>query len=150
VRIPRLLASALSIAIGLLPIAAPEHVHDREDRGHAQVVVHRHMPPHALVEHHGEDRAALDHDDAPVLTLNTVYTVPGSVVLATPARSASALTEPPERQRIDRALTTGRRLRRTYADLVAAQLRETEMTASRDRLPRALTRSPTDGNRREP
>ena len=104
-RLPRVLASVLSFAIGLLPLAAPEHVHEREDHGHAQVVVHRHMPPHDFVDHHREHQASLDDDDAPLLTLTTVYTVPGSVVLAAPQRSASDLIEPPERQIIERVLT---------------------------------------------
>ena len=38
--------SVLSLAVGLLPMAAPEHVHDRDEHGHAELVVHRHMPPH--------------------------------------------------------------------------------------------------------
>jgi hypothetical protein len=95
----------LTVAIGLVPLAAPEHVHEREEDGHAQVVVHRHMPPHGFGEHHRAPEAALDHDEEPVLTLTTVYTVPGPVVLAAPERSARALVEPPERQRIERVLT---------------------------------------------
>jgi hypothetical protein len=99
------LASALSLAIGVLPLAAPEHVHEREDHGHAKVVVHRHMPPHGFVDHHREHQSSLDDDDEPVLTLTTVYTVPSSIVLATPERSASALIEPPEERSVERVLT---------------------------------------------
>jgi hypothetical protein len=95
----------LSFALGLLPIAAPEHVHEREDHGHAQVVAHRHMPPHGFLKHHRQHHASLDDDDPPALTLTTVFTVPGSMVLAVPERSASALAEPPEQQSIERALT---------------------------------------------
>ena len=95
----------LSVVIGLLPLAAPEHIHEREDHGHADVVVHRHLPPHGLEEHHREHQASLDDDDAPVLTLTTVYTVPSSIVLATPERSASALIEPLERRSVERVLT---------------------------------------------
>lgn len=105
VRLPPVLAGALSLAIGLLPIAPPEHVHEREAHGHAQVVVHRHMPPHGFLEHHREHQASLDDDDAPVLTLTTVYTVPGSIVLAVPEQSAGALIEPPEQRSIERVLT---------------------------------------------
>jgi hypothetical protein len=103
--LPFVLASALSLAIGLLPLAAPEHVHEREDHGHAQVVVHRHMPPHSFLEHHRGHQASLDDDDAPVLVLTTVYTVPSSVSLAAPERLASALIEPPERKSVERVLT---------------------------------------------
>jgi len=99
------LAGALSLAIGLSPIAPPEHVHEREAHGHARVVFHRHMPPHGFLEHHREHQTSLDDDDAPVLTLTTVYTVPGSIVLAVPEQSASALIEPPEQQSIERVLT---------------------------------------------
>lgn len=104
-RLPRVLASVLSFAIGLLPLAAPEHVHERDDHGHARVVVHRHVPDHGFLEHHREDQASLDDDDAPVLTLTTVYIVRGSVPLATPERSASTLIEPPERKKVERVLT---------------------------------------------
>jgi hypothetical protein len=104
VRLYPVLASALSLAIGVLPLAPAEHVHEREDHGHAQVVVHRHMPPHGLLGHR-EYQASLDDDDAPVLTLTTVYTVPSSLALATPERSASEFVEPPERKSIDRVLT---------------------------------------------
>jgi hypothetical protein len=99
------LASVLSLAIGLLPLAAPEHVHEREDHGHAQVVVHRHVPPHRFVDHHRGHQASLDDDDAPVRTLTTVFTVPGSVDLAAPERSASALIKPPEPESVERTLT---------------------------------------------
>jgi hypothetical protein len=99
------LASVLSLAIGVLPLAAPEHVHEREDHGHAQFVVHRHLTPHGFLEHHREHQASLDDDDGPVLTLTTVYTVPGLVVLGAPEYSGSALIESPEPQRIERVLS---------------------------------------------
>jgi hypothetical protein len=95
----------LSLAIGLLPVAAPEHVHEREEHGHAEMVVHRHMPPHGLIDHHGEHQASLDDNDAPVFTLTTVFTVPGQAILSLPQRSASTLIAPPEQQRIERILT---------------------------------------------
>ena len=100
-----MLASVLSLAIGLLPLAAPEHVHEREDHGHAQVVVHRHMPPHSFLEHHREHQGSLDDDDAPILTLTTLYTVPDSLVLAAPERSSTALIQPPERQCVERVVS---------------------------------------------
>src|SRR6185436_8375162 len=91
VSVSGIIASALTLAVGLLPIAAPEHVHEREDHGHAQLVVHRHIPPHDLLDHHGEHQTSVDDDDAPILTLTTVYTVPASVILAEPERLVSSL-----------------------------------------------------------
>jgi hypothetical protein len=99
------LAGMLSLAIGLLPLAAPEHVHEREEHGHVQVVVHRHMPAHGFLEHHREHQASLDDDDTPVLTLTPLYTVPASVVLAAPEQSASVLIEPLEQHSIERVPT---------------------------------------------
>ena len=100
---PGIIASALTLAVGLLPLAAPEHVHEREDHGHAELVVHRHMPLHGMRDHHGEHQASLDHDDAPVLTLTTVYTVPAAVVLAGPERLASSIVEPQAPEGIERS-----------------------------------------------
>ena len=105
VRVPGIIASVLSLAVGLLPVAAPEHVHEREDHGHAELVVHRHMPPHGMVDHHREQHASLDDDDSPILTLTTVYTVPASVILAAPERLVSSLIEPPAPKRIERSQT---------------------------------------------
>jgi hypothetical protein len=73
VRLPGIIATVLSLAVGLLPVAAPEHVHEREDHGHAELVVHRHMPPHGVLDHHGAHQASVEDDDAPILTLTTVY-----------------------------------------------------------------------------
>ena len=105
VRVPRIIAGVLSLAVGLLPVAAPEHVHERDDHGHAELVVHRHMPPHGLLEHHREHQASVEDDDAPILTLTTVYTVPASVTLAAPERLASSLIEPPAPVRLERSQT---------------------------------------------
>ena len=103
------LASVFCLAIGLLPAAAPEHVHQLEDHGHAEVVIHRHMAPHGVVnraDHHNDDghQTSLE-DDAPILTLTSLYTVPGSLILASPERSASDLIEIPEAHSITHVLT---------------------------------------------
>jgi hypothetical protein len=103
VKLSRVLASVLSLAIGLMPVAAPEHVHERDDHGHARVVVHRHMQPHGLAEHHREHDGAFEHDDTPILTLSAIYTVPGSLVVSGPERLATTLLETPEEQRIERS-----------------------------------------------
>ena len=102
---PGIIAGALTLAVGLLPIAAPEHVHEREDHGHAQLVVHRHIPPHDVLDHHGEHQTSVDDDDAPILTLTTVYTVPASVILAEPERLVSSLIKPSGPARIERSQT---------------------------------------------
>jgi hypothetical protein len=101
----RVLGSVLSLALSLPPVIAPEHVHERDDHGHAQLVVHRHMSPHGMLDHHREHQASVDDDDAPILTLTTVYTVPGPVILGAPERVVSALVEPPGAQRIQRPQT---------------------------------------------
>jgi len=100
-----IIASVLSLAVGLLPIAAPEHVHEREDHGHAELVVHRHMPPHGVLDHHDAQQASVEDDDAPILTLTTIYTVPASLILAAPERFVSSLIESLEPQRIERSGT---------------------------------------------
>jgi hypothetical protein len=105
VGVPGIIASVLSLAVGLLPIAAPEHVHEREDHGHAELVVHRHMPPHGVLDHDDAHQASVEDQDAPILTLTTVYTVPPSLILAEPQRFVSSLTEPPQPERIERSQT---------------------------------------------
>jgi hypothetical protein len=99
------MTAVLSLAVGLLPMAAPEHVHEREHHGHANFVVHRHAPPHDLFEHHREHQASVGDEDAPILTLTTVYTVPASVLLARPERFVSSFIEPPAPERIERSET---------------------------------------------
>ena len=103
-RVPGIIASVLSLAVGLLPVAAPEHVHEREDHGHAELVVHRHTPPHGLLDHR-EHQESVEDDDAPILTLTTVYTVPAPVILSEPERLVSSLIEPPAPERIERSQT---------------------------------------------
>jgi len=103
--VARIIVSVLGLAVGLLPLAAPEHVHEREDHGHAELVLHRHLPPHGVVDHHRGQQASLDDDDSPILTLTTVYTVPASVILAAPEHLVSALVEPPAPERLERSQT---------------------------------------------
>ena len=105
VSVSGIIASVLSLAVGLLPIAAPEHVHEREDHGHAALVVHRHMPPHGVLDYHDAHQASVEDDDAPILTLTTIYTVPASRILARPERFVSSLIESLEPQRIERSET---------------------------------------------
>lgn len=97
-----IIAGVLSAAMGLLPIVPPEHVHEGEEHGHAQLVVHRHLQPHGSLEHH-EHQASLADDDGPIITLTASYTVPNSVVVASPPRVFSELIEPPALRPVERA-----------------------------------------------
>src|SRR3954471_14733300 len=85
-----LVAGVLAIATGLLPVAPPEHVHEAETQGHVHAVIHRHLKPHGILDHHEEHHSAVDDDDGPTLTLTTTYTVPTPLSLGSPARIVSA------------------------------------------------------------
>jgi len=102
VRASRLIAGVLGVAMGLLPVAPPEHVHEAEEQGHVHAVIHRHLKQHGILEHHSERHATVDDDDGPSLTLTTIYTVPASLALDSPARIVSAWMEPPAPQRFER------------------------------------------------
>ena len=71
----RTLGLLLVLAVGILPIAPPEHVHQADDHGRAHLLVHRHLAAHSDSDHHGDD-GMLDYDGSPVLTLEVLYTVP--------------------------------------------------------------------------
>ena len=90
-----LVAGVLAIATGLLPVAPPEHMHEAEEQGHVHAIIHRHLKPHGILEHHAEHQSTLDDDDGPALTLTTIYTVPAPVALTSPVRIVSAWIEPP-------------------------------------------------------
>ena len=104
VKVSRFLAGVLGAALGLLPVAPPEHMHEAEEQGHVHVVLHRHLNPHGILEHHGEHHSTVDDDDGPVLTLTTVYNVPAPLVVAGPPRIAHEWIEPPTPRRIERPL----------------------------------------------
>jgi hypothetical protein len=84
----RFFSVALVLALGLTPLAPPEHVHETLDQGHHHVLVHRHGQAHAG-EHHSPNanHGVFDDDDGPVLVLSTPYTVPHAFVrvIADPA-----------------------------------------------------------------
>lgn len=101
-RASRLIAGVLGVAMGLLPVAPPEHVHEAEEQGHVHAVIHRHLKQHGILEHHAEHHATVDDDDGPPLTLTTIYTVPASLTLDSPARIVSTWMEPPAPQRFER------------------------------------------------
>jgi hypothetical protein len=99
----RLLAGVLGAALGLLPVAPPEHVHEGEEHGHTHVVIHRHVQPHAILDRHHADRhPELKDDDGPVLTLTAIYTGPLAPFAAIPPRVVGVLIEPPTLRAIER------------------------------------------------
>lgn len=83
----------------------PEHVHEAEEQGHVQAVVHRHLPDHGLFERHSDHRATVDHGEDPVLTLSSVYNLPVPFVMVAPVLRVEAQIEPPEPRRLERAST---------------------------------------------
>jgi hypothetical protein len=89
----RVSCAALAAVIGFAPIVPPEHVHETEEHGHHQVVVHRHAEAHALSATARPYGREVHQDDEPVLTLTDVYTVPGSPALP-PASPASVIILP--------------------------------------------------------
>jgi hypothetical protein len=91
----RVSSAVLAAAVGLGPIAPPEHVHETEEHGHHRLIVHRHAEAHQLVPA-GSPHHALHEEDDPVLTLTPIYTVPGQPVL--PAASPAFVVVLPEPQ----------------------------------------------------
>ncbi len=87
----------LTAAIGVVPIAPPEHVHEtREEGHHHQLVVHRHSQAHGASHHSAEHEGLLEDDDGPVLVLPATYTVPPAPNGAIAAPSTVVrLIEPP-------------------------------------------------------
>jgi hypothetical protein len=86
----------VALAIGAMPVAPPAHVHETEDHGHEHLLIHRHLAAHTARHHlDGRDRV-FDEHDGPILTFDTVYTVPASTtVLSAPPASIFAFVEPP-------------------------------------------------------
>ena len=74
--IRRLVGVVLAAALGLIPVAPPEHVHELEEHGHSHALVHRHLAPHHFLHEFEAHVGVLDDDDAPVLTLDAVFTLP--------------------------------------------------------------------------
>ena len=92
----RTLTAALALVMGMLPIVPPEHVHHVEDHGHPHNLVHRHLAAHTGQSHTGHHQTRLDDDDAPILTLDAVFTVPPVTRIAVAMHvSTPVLGEPP-------------------------------------------------------
>ena len=77
----RQVAVVLAVAVAVLPIAPPEHVHETtEPNGHHDFIAHRHTPAHLLdvagqETHHGP---AVDDEHSAIITLDPVLTAPNS------------------------------------------------------------------------
>jgi hypothetical protein len=77
----RLVVLLLAATVAVLPVAPPEHVHDAAGHGSEDVLVHRHLAAHDFSHRSAHHDGVLDDDDAPILTLDTVYTVPAAFTL---------------------------------------------------------------------
>ena len=93
VKASRTLAAVLGAAMGLLPLAPPEHAHEEQETGQPHVVVHRHLNLHGIQPHH-QKQSTIDHDEDPILTLTAVYNVPPQPEIAGPALTARAPFQP--------------------------------------------------------
>jgi hypothetical protein len=92
----RILGLMLAAAIGCLPIAPPEHVHEGLEHGVLHVTVHRHAQFH--VAHHefrASGRAVLDDDDDSAIYQDSTYIAPAKVSVAVrPVSLVLALIQP--------------------------------------------------------
>jgi hypothetical protein len=106
----RLLAFVLTAAVGVLPMAPPEHVHDVDHDGHHETLAHRHAGGHAqhaagVIDHDDHDRdhdaghapvAALDDEDSVLAALSTpTWTRPALDAPDAPATAVVAWILPP-------------------------------------------------------
>jgi hypothetical protein len=81
-------------ALGLVPLAPAEHVHEMERNGHYEAVLRQHARPHAMVQIPSDAGRAYDHLDEPILTLSTVYTAPARQAPVVPVLPVIAVLEP--------------------------------------------------------
>jgi len=102
----RLTACLLAAAIGFLPLAPSEHVHEEtDDSGHHTLVVHRHAQLHApgaAAAEHGttgesavaQQRATVDHADPITLFPDDTYTAPTPYFVQPPAVAVVSMLPP--------------------------------------------------------
>ena len=95
-RQPRWIGAVLAAAVGILPMAPPEHVHEVEERGHHLLLVHRHPDSHAAADasHHRE--SVFDHSEAPSATVDAAYLAPPIAHLEAPVVKGGPVIEPPK------------------------------------------------------
>ena len=91
----RVLALALAASVASFAVVPPAHVHEEEEEGHHELLVHRHLSAHVL-QHSGARHGAIDHQDERILTLDAVYTVPSASSQVAPALPTTVtILEPP-------------------------------------------------------
>ena len=99
----RVTAYVLAAALGFIPLAPPEHVHEETDEaGHHTVIVHRHATLHRLETIADVGHGTVDHPDPIALFPDSTYTAPAPYVLRPPAMPATFVLTPPERPVVDR------------------------------------------------
>ena len=92
----RAAGALVAVVVALAPLLPAQHVHEAEEHGHAQRVVHQHLSSHALVPGVG---VHVEDGDEPILTLTTLFTIPAhlSVINAPPAEVVAFVEPPPAR-----------------------------------------------------
>jgi hypothetical protein len=104
VTLGQLTGLVLAAAIGLTPIAPPEHVHEAGDPDHHSTLVHRHAAAHGAHRHAGDHGLAFDDDDAAVVMLPALLVPPAApLALAAPPSRPLLRVEPPLSPRVPMA-----------------------------------------------
>ena len=67
------MAVALAAAIGWLPVAPLEHVHEVSDHEQPHALVHRHIAPHASLPHAPDHDGVIDENESPTQTLTATF-----------------------------------------------------------------------------
>jgi hypothetical protein len=97
----RLTGWLLAVSIGWIPLAPPEHIHER-DAGHQHLIVHRHAQVHGA-SHHVAVLGGVVDDDDPILTLDWTGAPPVAPPLASaPDSEGVRLLLPPASQVLHR------------------------------------------------
>jgi hypothetical protein len=89
------LALALAASVASLTVVPPAHVHDEDEDGHHELLVHRHLSAHVLL-HHEFSHGVIDHADERIVTLDDVFTIPSAPVPVTapPVATVTILDSP--------------------------------------------------------
>lgn len=87
---------ALAVLLVVGPALPPEHVHEIEEEGHRALLVHHHFQVHNSLHHDADHAAVVDHDDAAVMTVAPMFTVPAArTAIAAPAVVRLVRVDPP-------------------------------------------------------
>ena len=95
VSLSRVTGFVLIAAIGGIPLAPPEHVHESHHPEHHGAVAHRHVEAHSALHHVANHDGVFDDDDDEVLTLSCVFIRVAPVQLSAPPAQAPVRLEPP-------------------------------------------------------